>query len=448
MTTKKYFGTDGVRGQANQVPMDSDTVLALARSFAMLSKPKRVVIAKDTRLSGYMLESALASGFSSMGVDVMLCGPVPTPGVAFLTRSMRADAGVMISASHNSFEDNGIKFFDPEGFKFPDEFELEIEANLEKASELEARALPAELGKARRIEDAIGRYGVFLKSCLKKQTKLDGLRVVIDASNGAAYRVAPMVFSELGAEVILTGAEPDGLNINDKVGSLYPENIQSLVLTNKADLGLSYDGDADRLIMCDDKGQLIDGDLILAVLAKHFSDSGELRGEGVVGTVMSNLGLEKALNSQGIKLLRAQVGDRYVLQMMKENGLVLGGEQSGHIISLEHNSTGDGVLSSLLMSQVLVESGKPASAWQKTVEAYPQKLINLKVKEKKPFEEIAGLADLVKASEERLADTGRLLLRYSGTEKKARVMVEAESDATCEAVAQEIADFLIRKIGV
>lgn len=440
----KLFGTDGIRGVANTAPMDSDTVLHLGRAAAHVFRRSagrhRIIIGKDTRVSGYMLESALASGITSMGVDVLLLGPLPTPGVAFMARSMRVDAGVMISASHNSYEDNGIKFFGPDGFKLADETEDEIERLLEPGSLDELRATPELVGKAYRVDDATGRYTVFLKSCFPRDFKLDGMKIVLDSANGAAYRVARMVFGELGAEIIAVGDKPDGKNINDGCGSLHPELIQSLVLEHGADAGIAYDGDADRVVMCDERGEALDGDLLLAIFAVESKARGMLRGGAVVGTVMSNLGLEICLRQHGIGFHRAPVGDRYVLAEMLERGCNLGGEQSGHLISLDHNTTGDGILSSLLMFSTLVSSGRPLSSFQSLLTRYPQVLINIPVTSKPRFEDVPRLQSVLNGAEQRLGDCGRVLLRYSGTEHKARVMVEATDLDLCNAVAHEVAD--------
>lgn len=446
----KIFGTDGVRGRANIAPMDSESVLHLGRAAAHVFRRSagrhRILIGKDTRVSGYMLETALASGFSSMGVDVYLLGPIPTPGVAFMTRSMRADAGVMISASHNPYEDNGIKFFGADGFKLADETEDEIERLMEPGHLDELRADPGLIGKAFRIGDANGRYTVYLKSCLPRGMMFEGLRVVLDCSHGAAYKIAPMLYSELGAEIITTGDEPDGKNINDRCGSTYPERIQYLVKQYGADIGVAFDGDADRAIFCDEKGVVVDGDFTLAILANHWKNQGLLTKNAVVSTVMSNLGLEVALKKLGIDLHRAQVGDRYVLADMVEKGINLGGEQSGHVIALDHNTTGDGLLTSLLLIAAMLEQGKPLSELASIVTKYPQTLINVDVSEKKPFEELPGVEKAVKAANDKLNSTGRLLLRYSGTENKARVMVECENDDLCRTVAQDVADVIQKEL--
>ncbi len=446
----KLFGTDGVRGLANVAPMDSETVMRLGRAAAYVLRQSkgrhRILIGKDTRVSGYMLETALASGISSMGVDVLLCGPIPTPGVAFMTRSMRADAGVMISASHNSYEDNGIKFFGADGFKLADSTEAEIERLMEPGQLDLLRATPELIGKAFRLEDALGRYTVFLKAVLERELKFDGLKVVLDCANGAAYRVAPLVYSELGATVITIGDEPDGKNINAGCGSLYPERMVEAVKQHGADLGIAYDGDADRVIICDERGQIFDGDMLLAVLASDFKKRGLLKSDGVVATVMSNFGLEVALRNLDIKLYRSDVGDRYVLGEMLARGVTLGGEQSGHVISLEHNTTGDGVLTSLLVASLIVRGDEgPLSRYAGIIDRYPQILLNVPVKKKIPFNELPQVESVVRAVESRLKDRGRVLLRYSGTEQKARVMVEAADQSLCESSAHEIAE-VIRQV--
>lgn len=446
----RLFGTDGVRGLANAAPMDSETVLRLGRAAAhVLRRSKgrhRILIGKDTRVSGYMLETALASGISSMGVDVLLVGPLPTPGIAFMTRSMRADAGVMISASHNPYEDNGIKFFGPDGFKLADETEDEIEQLMQPGHLDELRAIPELVGKAYRIDDAIGRYTVYLKSCVEREVKFDGLKIVLDTAHGAAYRVAPLVFSELGVTLITTGDEPNGKNINDNCGSLHPELISRLTVEHGADCGIAFDGDADRVIFCDEKGAILDGDQLLAIAALDFKRQGKLRGNTIVGTVMSNFGLESSLKREGITLLRADVGDRYVLAEMLARKLVLGGEQSGHIIALDYNTTGDGILTALLVLSTVINSGKRLSSFQQIIERCPQILINVPIKKKVPFKELPGLQKTLSSIEDRLGSDGRVLLRYSGTEQKARVMVECLNDNLCSALAEELADAVKREL--
>jgi phosphoglucosamine mutase len=430
--------------------MDSETVMMLGRAVAHVMRSgkgrHRILIGKDTRVSGYMLETALASGICSMGVDVLLVGPLPTPGVAFMTRSMRADAGVMISASHNSYEDNGIKFFGPDGFKLADETEDEIEQLLHPGQLDQLRAVPEVIGKAARVDDAVGRYIVYLKSCIERTCKLDGLKLVVDSANGAAYRVAPSVFSELGAEVIETGGAPNGRNINKDCGSLHPEVISRMVKVHGADCGIAFDGDADRVIFCDESGEILDGDAVLALCALNFREQGLLNGDAVVGTVMSNMGLEVGLKAEGITLHRTDVGDRYVLQRMLEEGLNLGGEQSGHIIALDHNTTGDGILTALLVLSAMQAVGKPLSAFRDIIKRYPQELINVKVSQKPPLEGIAVLQDAIAKAQSRMKDTGRILVRYSGTEKKVRVMVECEDAALCKEIAEGTADNLRREL--
>ena len=442
----KLFGTDGVRSKANVAPMDSETVLRLGRAAAyVLRRTKgrhQILIGKDTRLSGYMLEQALASGINSMGVDVLVCGPLPTPGIAYLTRSMRADAGVMISASHNSYEDNGIKFFGPDGFKLADSTEAEIESMMEPGHLDELRAVPELIGKSKRIDDAIGRYTVFLKNCLDRDCTLEGMRIVLDTANGAGYRVAPNVFGELGAEIIQIGNTPDGKNINLDCGSLHPEKMAKLVQESGAHIGIALDGDADRLILCDETGSVFDGDQVLALLALDFQRRGVLRGDGLVATVMSNFGLELALREKGLKLYRADVGDRYVLQDMIKHGANLGGEQSGHVISLDHNTTGDGILTALLVLNALVRSGRPLSTYRTLIEPFPQILLNVKVQKKVPFVELPKVQSMLKAIESELNGRGRVLLRYSGTESKARVMVECDDEQLCKTSAERLASVL------
>ena len=443
---QKIFGTDGVRGVANSFPIDSETVLKLGRASAhVLGREKgrhRVLIGKDTRISGYMLETALCSGIVSMGVDVYLVGPLPTPGIAYLTKSMLLDAGVVISASHNPFEDNGIKFFGHDGFKLPDSVEAEIETLMFSEEIHNLKADQFGIGKAQRIEDAVGRYVVYLKSCLHRNTSLEGLKVVIDCANGATYKVAPLVFSELGAECIVIGDRPNGKNINHNCGSLHPEELIQTVIREGAHLGVSYDGDGDRVLLCDELGRIFDGDRILLMLADFLLEEGKLKGGGIVGTVMSNLGFEKSVMSRGLKLVRSDVGDRYVLQSMIQHGMNLGGEQSGHIISLDHNTTGDGILSSLLAVELLLRKNKPLSSFYNLFEPYPQVIVNVPVAKKVPFDQIKGFSDLYADETKRLNDRGRILLRYSGTESKARVMVECDDDQLCNLVANNLADAL------
>lgn len=447
----RLFGTDGIRGVANIPPMDSETALKLGRALAYTLRKsgdkKRILIGKDTRISGYMLETALESGISSMGVDVMLVGPLPTPGVAYVTRSMRADAGIMISASHNSYEDNGIKIFTKDGFKLPDEVELEIEDLIFDTQVDKLRADPGKIGKAFRIDDAIGRYIVFLKNCIDKSISFEGLKVVVDAANGAAYKVASQLFFELGIEVAILGDRPNGRNINLNCGSLHPELMVSKVRELGFDCGLAFDGDADRLVLCDEKGQIFDGDDVLAMCGSFMGGEGTLKGNKVVGTVMSNLGLEKFFESQNIGFIRSAVGDRYVLSEMMSHGLNLGGEQSGHVIFLDDNTTGDGLLTALKVLSIVQKTGRRLSSFKNLFERFPQILINVPVKEKLPFEDVSEIQAALTKAEEELGNEGRVLLRYSGTEKKARVMVECSSSSLCRKVADSLASVVKTTIG-
>ncbi|MCB0324926.1 MAG: phosphoglucosamine mutase [Bdellovibrionales bacterium] len=448
----KLFGTDGIRGVANVPPMDSETVLRLGRAVAHVFRRRkgrhRLLIGKDTRLSGYMLETALETGIASMGVDVILLGPLPTPGVAFMTRSMRADAGVMISASHNPYEDNGLKFFGADGFKLDDETENEVERLMEPGHLDELRATPDLIGKMVRIDDAVGRYTVYLKSCIERETTLDGLKLVVDTANGAAYKVAPLVFSELGAKLITVGDRPDGTNINANCGSLYPEHISRLVKEHGAHAGIAFDGDADRVIFCDEQGKILDGDTILAMCAFDAQERGLLAGNAIVGTVMSNLGFEKALAAKGLGLVRAAVGDRYVLAEMQKAGLNIGGEQSGHLIFLDHNTTGDGILTALMVLSIMMRRGKPLSELANLFEPFPQVLLNVPVRERVPFEQLPKVQQALAGAEAKLDTNGRILLRYSGTEVKARVMVECSEQTLCDSLAAELADVIAKEIGV
>lgn len=443
MAHSRLFGTDGIRGVANVAPMDSETVMRVGRAVAHVMRRSdnrhRILIGKDTRVSGYMLESALATGISSMGVDVLLVGPLPTPGVAYMTRSMRADAGVMISASHNPYEDNGIKFFGADGFKLADETEKEIERLLEPGHLDELRASPELVGKAFRIDDAIGRYIVYLKSCFDRDISLEGLTVVLDTAHGAAYKVAPMLFAELGATVIMHGDRPNGKNINDHCGSLHPEAMAKLVREHRAFCGIAFDGDADRVIFCDERGDVLDGDTLLAMLTVDYQERGLLKGNGLVATTMSNFGLELMLRERGVDLIRAGVGDRYVLQEMLARGMNLGGEQSGHIISLDHNTTGDGILSSLLVLSAAVRKGQPLSTFHGLFQRYPQKLVNVPVKAKPTLTELPELMKLLASAERELEKRGRVVLRYSGTENKLRVMVECDDAGLVDRIVTELA---------
>ena len=436
--TRRYFGTDGIRGLTNSPPMTAAIALKLGqaagRHFLRGSHRHRVVIGKDTRLSGYLMESALVAGFTSVGMDVTLLGPMPTPAVAMLTRSMRADIGVMISASHNPFHDNGIKLFGPDGYKLSDDDEMAIEALLEEEIPL---AEPRAIGRARRIDDAQGRYIHFAKATFPEHLRLDGLKIVIDCAHGAAYKVAPAALWELGAEVIAIGVAPDGLNVNDKVGSTHPKSLQLKVLESGADIGIALDGDADRLIVVDERGQVVDGDQLMALIASRAAEAGTLKGGALVATVMSNLGLERFLESKGIALHRANVGDRHVLELMRDRGCNVGGEQSGHIILSDHATTGDGLVAALQVLAALVGSGKPASELLHLFDPLPQMLKNVRFKGGAPLE-----ADSVKAAiaagEAKLAGQGRLLIRKSGTEPLIRVMAEGEDKVLVGRVVDDI----------
>jgi len=444
---RKLFGTDGIRGVANQHPMTAEVALRLGRAvahkFGGRGRRGRIVIGKDTRLSGYMLESALEAGIVSAGADVMLVGPLPTPGIAFITASMRADAGVVISASHNPFQDNGIKLFASDGFKLPDEMEAELEAFM--ASDGSAVGAP-EIGKATRVDDADGRYVQFLKGAFPRARTLDGVRLVVDCAHGAAYQVAPKVFSELGANVVRMGVKPDGRNINEGCGALHPEGMMAEVKRHRAALGIALDGDADRVILVDENGRAVDGDEILAILGSRMLAAGILPQNTVVATVMSNLGLDRALAKAGGKLLRTPVGDRYVVEAMREKHLLLGGEQSGHLVFLDQATTGDGVLAALRVLAVMVEEGKPLSELAKTMRRYPQVLLNFEVPEKRPLEQMPAVTGAIAAVEDALGNEGRVLVRYSGTEKKARVMIEGQDEALIRRQAEEIADVLKKSL--
>jgi phosphoglucosamine mutase len=438
--TRRLFGTDGIRGTANAEPMTAETVLRLGQAAGLLftrgAHRHRVVIGKDTRLSGYMLEPALVAGFIGAGMDVVLVGPLPTPAIAMLTRSLRADLGVMISASHNTFEDNGIKLFGPDGFKLSDATEAEIEQLM--ASDLAKRMAPStRLGRASRMEDAGGRYIEFAKNTFPRGLRLDGLKIVVDCANGAAYKVAPTVLWELGAEVIRVGVAPDGFNINRDCGSTVPNFLTGEVRRHGADLGMALDGDADRVILSDERGQIIDGDQILALMARSWQQSGRLRGDGIVATVMSNLGLERFLGGQGLVLHRTQVGDRYVMEKMRADGLNMGGEQSGHMILSDYATTGDGLLAALQVLAVLVEQGRPASEVCRVFQRLPQKLRSVRFAGESPLE-APDVQRAVAAAEARLAGQGRLLIRKSGTEPVIRVMAEAEDEAVVEQVVDEL----------
>ncbi len=451
---RKLFGTDGIRGRANSYPMTGEVMLELGRAIALVFRlrpaaghPPRVLIAKDTRRSGYMLEDALASGLCSMGVDVLQVGPIPTPGLAFLTVDMRCDAGAMITASHNPFEDNGVKFFSRDGFKLPDDVEERIERLM--FSEEIRRSLPTgrNIGSARRIDDAAGRYIVFLKNSFPKNLSLEGLRVAVDCANGAAYRVAPTVLQELGAETLPVATEPNGMNINDGCGAVHPDHVRNAVQRYRADVGIALDGDADRVALVDSSGGIVDGDQILAMSAFDLAERGALVHDRVVGTVLSNLGLEVALQSRGIELLRTPVGDRYVVEAMRQEGLNLGGEQSGHIVYLDHQTTGDGILTGLQILALLARQEKPLAELASVIDRLPQVQRGVRVREKRPIDEVPGLAGLIARIGDDLRGKGRILVRYSGTEPVARVMLEGEDADRIAELADEVSELIRLEIG-
>ncbi|MEE2677140.1 MAG: phosphoglucosamine mutase [Myxococcota bacterium] len=449
--SERLFGTDGVRGRANEHPMTPEVALALGQAIAhVLRVPggerRRIIIGKDTRLSGYLFEDALAAGICAMGVDVIQVGPMPTPGMAFLAHDMRCHAGVMISASHNAYEDNGIKFFSNDGFKLPDVIEERIEALIASGDLASLRAPADEIGQARRIDDAEGRYVVFLKNTFPAGSSLEGLRVVLDCANGAAYKVGPTVLEELGAEVFALGVEPNGRNINDGCGSLFPERTAAKVREVRADLGIALDGDADRAVLVDEQGEILDGDELLALFARDLIERGELRGRQVVGTVMSNLGLERALESMGASLLRTPVGDRHVVEAMRREGCNLGGEQSGHLVFLDHNTTGDGLVTALQALAIMSRKGGRLSELVEGFQRLPQVLLNVPVASKRPIEDLPSIQAALRDLEAEFDGRGRVLIRYSGTEPKARVMVEGEDARRVSEVAEELSQELRRAL--
>lgn len=456
---RSLFGTDGIRGLANCEPMTSETALKLGRAVAYVlsegdagalgRKPHRhrILIGKDTRVSGYMIETALASGICSMGVDVLLVGPLPTPGVAFLTRSMRAEAGVVISASHNSFEDNGIKFFSRDGFKLPDFLEARMEAVMADGEADSHRPTAERVGKAFRVSDAVGRTIVFLKNAFPRQLTLEGMKIVVDCAHGAAYRVAPDVLSELGADVIPLGVQPNGTNINRDCGALYPQSAREALLEHEADLAVCLDGDGDRALFIDERGELVDGDEILAVCANHAKRSGTLKSGSVVATIMSNMGLDLSLKGSGIGVIRAPVGDRYVVEEMLRGGHNLGGEQSGHLVLLDHNTTGDGCLTALQVLCIMLSTNRRLNELKRIMTKLPQVLLNVPVREKRTLAQLPCVRRCIEAQERRLAGRGRVLVRYSGTEPLARVMVEGEKEDEIRQMAGDIAEAIRNEVG-
>ncbi|MGV1099607.1 phosphoglucosamine mutase [Thiovibrio sp. JS02] len=445
---RRLFGTDGVRGVANNYPMTTEIAMQIGRGIAFLVKDMkhdhRIVIGKDTRLSGYMIENALAAGICSMGVNVLLVGPLPTPGIAFITTSMRADAGVVISASHNPFQDNGIKIFSRDGFKLPDEQELEIEDLIFSQKMAALRPVAEEVGRAARIDDARGRYIVFLKNTFPKEYTLDGFHLVLDCAHGATYGVAPHVFEELGATVTCLGVEPDGTNINRDCGALHPEHMATKVRELGADLGIALDGDGDRVIVADEKGNIVDGDHIMAICAADLMARKKLRKKTLVATVMSNLGLEVAMQKLGGAMVRTQVGDRYVVEAMRQRGYNFGGEQSGHLVFMEHNTTGDGILAALQLLAVMIKKGKPLSELATIMESFPQVLKNVRTAEKINVSRVPGFGRKVSEMEKALGQDGRILVRPSGTEPVIRVMVEGKDAGLIDRLADELCE-MIRK---
>ncbi len=447
---RKLFGTDGIRGKANEYPMTSEIALALGRAISLIfrnSKTQKILIGKDTRLSGYMIESAIVSGICSMGGNAYLVGPLPTPGIAFLTANMRVDAGVVISASHNPYYDNGIKIFSSDGYKLPDEIEEKIEKLILENNFDEFYPESKDMGRAYRIDDAVGRYVVYLKTTFPRKYNLRGLKIVLDCANGATYKVAPEVFYELGAEIITIGTEPDGININNGCGSTNTKKLRAKVIETGADIGLAFDGDGDRVIIVNENGEEIDGDYIIGFCADYLKRKNLLKNNGVVITPMSNFGLERFLQKRGINYIKSAIGDRYVLEEMLKNNYILGGETSGHIIFLEHNTTGDGIITALQVLKILIEEEKPASEINKIFNKYPQVLINVKVKEKIPFERIGNFNEKLKEFQNILNDKGRIFVRYSGTEKKLRIMVEGEDLIEVKKIANELASIVEKEIG-
>jgi phosphoglucosamine mutase len=447
--SRRLFGTDGIRGEANKFPITPDITLKVGQAMGLLLRASNrgqkpmVLIGKDTRLSGYMLEQALASGLNSMGVGVQLTGPLPTPGVGFLARNMRVDAGIIISASHNAYHDNGIKIFGADGFKIPDKMEREIERLVENPAEIEAALAKSDgIGRTRRIDDAAGRYIVYAKGAFPLNRSLEGMRIVLDCANGAAYKVAPAIFSELGADLVVIGDEPNGYNINDKTGALHPDRLCEAVKQFRADVGISLDGDGDRVIMADEKGDIVNGDHILAICAIHLSKRKALPQNTIVATQMSNFGLDQAMKKQGIYVVRTDVGDKNVVEAMRQHGYTLGGEQSGHIIHLDHSTTGDGCVAALNVLAVMKSDGKPLSELKNTMDDMPQVLINTRVSKRTDLDKINGYAKMIEACEKKLKGDGRIFVRFSGTEPVIRVLVEGPDKAEIGRMAEEIAKFL------
>lgn len=447
----RLFGTDGIRAMVNRHPMTPETVLRIGMAAARLMREKHgrnmILIGKDTRLSGYLIESALTSGICSMGMNVTLVGPLPTPGVAFLTRTLRLDAGIVISASHNPFEDNGIKFFSSQGFKLPDELESKIEQLVLDDELLKNRPGGAEIGKAYRLDDATGRYIEYIKSTIPKGITFEGMKIIVDCANGAAYKTTPWLLREMGAEVISLNDKPDGLNINSDCGSLNPERLKKAVIFHKADAGIAHDGDADRTIFCDEKGAIVDGDKVMGIWAVEMKRSGQLKHDTVVSTVMSNLGLEKYLETHGIRMIRTKVGDRYVVERMLSGGYNFGGEQSGHIVFLDYNTTGDGPLTAMQLLYLMKKRDSSLSKLSKDIKLFPQILLNVGVDQKLDIRKIPEIEYAVRSAEKRLAGRGRVLVRPSGTEPKIRVMLEGEDRRAIGKIGRDIARVIKEKMG-
>jgi phosphoglucosamine mutase len=446
----KLFGTDGIRATVNQHPMTPETVLRIGMAVAYLLREKRgrnmILIGKDTRLSGYMIESALTSGICSMGMNVTLVGPLPTPGIAFLTRTLRLDAGIVISASHNPFEDNGIKFFSSQGFKLPDTLEQKIEELVQDDELAKNRAKGSDIGKAYRLDDATGRYIEYIKSTIPKGITFEGMKIVIDCAHGAAYKTTPWLLSELGAEVISINNRPDGININAECGSLHIEVLQKAVKQHNADVGIAHDGDGDRALFCDEKGNIVDGDKIIGMWAVEMKRNKALKKDTVVTTVMSNLGLEKYLEVNGIRLIREKVGDRFVVEKMLEEGLNLGGEQSGHIVFIDHNTTGDGPLTAVQVLYLMKKKDAPLSKLASEIKLYPQVLMNVEVKQKTDFRDVSEIRNAIHDAEKRLRGSGRILVRPSGTEPKIRIMLEGKDSRLITKLGKEIAKVIKEKM--
>ena len=450
---KKLFGTDGIRGTANQAPITPDIVLKVGQAMGHIlrghpsrNKHPKVVIGKDTRLSGYMVELALTSGLNSMGVHVELLGPLPTPGIGFLTRNMRADAGIVISASHNPYMDNGIKIFGPDGYKISETMEREIESLVYETDMNSLLASSTEIGRSKRIDDADGRYIVYAKNAFPLEYTLDGMRIVLDCANGAGYKVAPAIFQELGADTVVLGNQPNGFNINDKSGALYPAKVAESVQQYRADVGISLDGDADRVVMVDDKGHIVNGDHILAICAIHLKSRNALPNNTVVATQMSNFGLEKLMTKHGIKVVRTDVGDKYVVDEMRKNGYCLGGEQSGHIIFLDYSTTGDGCIAALNVLAVMKRTGQSLSELNEEMQDVPQVLVNTRVRRREELSKIPGYTALVQEIEKKIEGEGRLFVRFSGTEPVIRVLLEGPDRQAISKYAEQIASLLEKEL--